>query len=41
MSVTDYLAQCGFWQWVGTIVLVAFAADGLARIIAAFFRRDR
>ena len=39
MTLFDFIAQAGFWQWIGLIALVGVTCEGLASIIAAFMGR--
>jgi len=31
MTIADFLFQAGFWQWVGTLMLVGVVSKGIGR----------
>lgn len=31
MTIADFLAQAGFWQWVGIIIVAAVLSNGISR----------
>lgn len=39
MTIWDFLAQAGFWQWIGILLLAQCVAQALASIVAILFRR--
>lgn len=39
MSLFEYLAQCSFWQWVGTLLLTLIVTVALTDIIHAIRRK--
>lgn len=31
MTIADFLAQAGFWQWIGILCIAAVLSHGIAR----------